>query len=99
MPRRAAALALEEVLAMTKAPPAAALDWVPLTAPPEVETIDVVQRLGALPEGRRHLHHHMILVLVLVDGRDLALAEGVIQGIVDLGGVQAQPRRAWRGRS
>ena len=35
----------------------------------------------------------MILVLVLVDGRDLALAEGVIQRVVDLGGVQPQPRR------
>src|SRR3954471_24458550 len=32
-----AALVLEEVLAMTKAPPAAAVAWVPFTAPPEVE--------------------------------------------------------------
>src|ERR1700750_3283269 len=31
------ALARDEVLAMTKAPPAAAVAWVPLTAPPEVE--------------------------------------------------------------
>jgi hypothetical protein len=35
----------------------------------------------------------MILVLVLVDGRDLALAEGVVQGAVDLGGIEPQPRR------
>ena len=33
----AAPLVLDEALAMTKAPPAAALDWVPLTVPPEVE--------------------------------------------------------------
>src|SRR5262245_57327492 len=30
-------VALDELLAMTKAPPAAALDWVPLTVPPVVE--------------------------------------------------------------
>src|SRR4029077_440901 len=52
---------------------------------------DVVQGLRALPEGRRHFHHHMILVLVLVNCRNLALAEGVVQRIVDLGGAQSQP--------
>ncbi len=51
--------------------------------------IDVAQRLRALPEFRRHLHDHLVLVLVLVDGRDLALAEGVVQRIVHLGDVQA----------
>ncbi len=46
--------------------------------------IDVLQRLRILPVGRRDLHDHVILVARDIDGRDLALAEGVIQRVVDL---------------
>ena len=53
--------------------------------------IDVLQRLGRLPVARRHLHDDMVLVLRAVDGRDLALAECVIQRVVDLAGADAQP--------
>ncbi len=31
----------------------------------------------------RHLHHHVVLVLGAIDGRDLTLAEGVIERVVD----------------
>ena len=55
--------------------------------------IDVVQRLRVLPELRRHLHHHVILVLRVVDHRDLALAEGVVERVVDLADGQPEPRR------
>ncbi len=55
--------------------------------------IDVLQRFGALPELGRDLHHHMVLVEVLVDGRDLALAEGIVERVVDLADVDAEARR------
>ena len=55
--------------------------------------IDVLQRLRALPELRRHLHHDMILVEIVVDRRDLALAEGVVERVVDLRRGDAEPRR------
>ena len=54
--------------------------------------IDVAQCFRALPELRRHFHDHVILVLVLVDGRDLALAERVIERVVHLADGQAQAR-------
>ena len=66
----------------------------PLIRAADVLDVDVVQRFGALPELRRHFHHHMILVQVLVDGRDLALAEGVVERVVDLRRrSDAEPRR------
>ena len=87
-----AVAAVVVVVEPANAPLAPALDWVPLMLPAGRD-IDVAQGLRALPELRRHFHHHMILVLVLVDGRDLALAERVIERVVDLRGGQAQPRR------
>ena len=45
--------------------------------------IDVAQGLRVLPVPRGGLHHHVILVQRLVHGRDLALAEGVVQRVVD----------------
>ena len=53
----------------------------------------VLQGLGALPEARLDLHHDVILVHVVVDGGDLALAEGVIQRVVDLREIDAEARR------
>ena len=61
--------------------------------------IDVLQRLRALPVLRRDLHDHVVLVERVVDGRDLALAEGVVERVVDLARVDAEPRRRCRGRS
>ena len=45
--------------------------------------IDVLKGLGALPEARLDLHHHVILVERAVHDRDLALAEGVVERVVD----------------
>ena len=39
------------------------------------------------------LHHHVVLVDVLVDGRDVALAECVVEGVVDRRVGEAEPRR------
>ena len=92
-----AAVRLVDVLApLDRDPPAAALVavpekaaaetaevWVPLTTA-RGRDIDVAQRFRALPELRRHFHDHVILVLVLVDGRDGALAERVVQRVVHL---------------
>ena len=64
---------------------------VPLADAARRADVDVLQRLRALPVARRHLHDDVILVLRVVDGRDLALAEGVVQRVVDLAGVDAQP--------
>ena len=61
--------------------------------------VDVAQRFGALPELRRHLHDHVVLVQVVVDRRDLALAEGVVQRVVDLASRSRRAARRWRGRS
>ncbi len=46
--------------------------------------IDLVERFRALPELRRHFHYHMVLVELVVDGRNLALAEGIVERVVDL---------------
>jgi hypothetical protein len=56
--------------------------------------IDLVQRLRVLPEFRRHLHDHVVLILRRIDRRYLALAEGVVQRIVDLADGQPEPRRS-----
>ncbi len=46
--------------------------------------IDVLERLRILPEPRRHFHDHVILVAGDIDRRHLALAECVIERVVDL---------------
>ena len=54
------------------------------TSPPVVAVdIDIVQSLGALPELRRHLHHHMVLIERRVHRRYLALPKGVVQSVID----------------
>ena len=55
--------------------------------------VDVLQRLRVLPVLRRHLHDDVVLVERIVDRRDLALAEGVVERVVDHAGVDAEPRR------
>jgi hypothetical protein len=54
---------------------------------------DLVQRVRALPVLRRHLHHDVILVARSVDHRNLALAEGIIERVVDLRRGDAEPGR------
>ena len=54
--------------------------------------VDVLQGVGVLLIARVDFKHHVILVQLRVDGRDLALAEGVIQGLVDRLGGDAQAR-------
>ena len=61
----------------------------PLFAP----NIDILQRVGALGKFRSHFHDHVILVQRLVHDRHLALAEGVVQGVVNVCGIHSQPRR------
>ncbi len=45
------------------------------------------------PVRRSELHDHVILVEIVVDGRDLALPEPVIEVLVDRRGKQRKPRR------
>eukprot|EP01022_Parablepharisma_sp_SALTPOND_P004196 TRINITY_DN118_c0_g1_i13.p1 TRINITY_DN118_c0_g1~~TRINITY_DN118_c0_g1_i13.p1 ORF type:complete len:2030 (+),score=744.92 TRINITY_DN118_c0_g1_i13:50280-56369(+) len=54
--------------------------------------VDAVQRRGAVLEFRLDLHHHAILVRLRIDGGDEALAEGVVERIVDGGRGDAQAR-------
>ena len=53
---------------------------------------DLLEHLGALPVARRDLHDHVVLVERMIDRRRLALAEGVIERIVDLACGEAEPR-------
>ncbi len=55
-----------------------------------VGDVDALERLGPLPVLRRDFHDDVVLVLRLVDVRDEALAEGVVQGDVDGGLRHAQ---------
>ena len=55
--------------------------------------IDVLQRFGILPVLGRDLHDHVVLVQRVVDGRDLALAEGVVERRRDAARVDAEPGR------
>ena len=50
------------------------------------------QNLRVLPILRRHFHDDVILVQGRVHGRNLALAEGVVERIVDILRRQAQAR-------
>ena len=52
-----------------------------------------IELLRILPVLRRHLHHHEVLVVWIVDGRDGALAEGVVEHVVDLIRREAVARR------
>ena len=45
--------------------------------------VDLIQHPRILPVARRDLHHHVILVERIVDGRHLALAERVVERVVD----------------
>jgi len=45
--------------------------------------IDVLEAIGILPEARLHLQHDVVLIQLRIHGGDLALAEGVIERIVD----------------
>ena len=54
--------------------------------------IDVLQSGGILLELWVHLHHHVILIQLGEDGGDLALAEGVVERIVDVGREHAEAR-------
>jgi hypothetical protein len=56
--------------------------------------VDVLQRLRAADVARRHLHDHAVLVQLVVDGRHLALAEGVVERVVDVARGDAQARGA-----
>src|SRR5262249_60802862 len=55
---------------------------------------DALQGVRTLPVLRRYLHYHMVLVERIVDGRNLTLAERVIEGVVDGGGRQSKARGA-----
>ena len=61
------------------------------SAPLLVATIDVLDRLRAAPELRRHLEHHPVLVRLREDGRDQPLAEGVVERGVDRRRRHAEP--------
>ncbi len=54
--------------------------------------IEIVERGGVGLEVGRDLHHHVILVELREDGGDLALAEGIVERVVDVGHGDAQPR-------
>ena len=55
--------------------------------------IDLVQRPRILPVARRDLHDDVILVERIVDGRNLTLAEGVIERVVDGADRETEPHR------
>ncbi len=52
-----------------------------------------VEVLRLLPIFRRHLHHHEILIVRIVDGRNRALAERIVEHGVDLVWREAVARR------
>jgi hypothetical protein len=56
--------------------------------------VDVLQRSGLRDVARRHFHDHVVLVQLGVDGGDLALAEAVVQRVVDVARADAQARGA-----
>ena len=45
--------------------------------------MDQAKGFGILPELRRDLHHHVILVQLRIHGGYLALPEGIVQGVVE----------------
>ena len=57
-----------------------------------VDDKHLIQGADVLGVGRIHLHHHLILVERLVDGRDLPLAKGVVQQVVGVLDADAEAR-------
>src|SRR5579859_6256665 len=54
--------------------------------------VNILERIGILLELRVHFHDDVILIELRVNRGDLALAEGVVQGVVDVGGKNANAR-------
>src|SRR5215468_9596726 len=54
--------------------------------------VNVFQRVWVLLELRVHFHDDVILIELCVDRRDLALAESVVEGVVDIGRKNAETR-------
>ena len=54
--------------------------------------VNALERIGILLELRIDFQDDVILVELSEDGRDLALAEGVVKGVVDVGGENAEAR-------
>ena len=54
--------------------------------------VDVRECVGALPVAGLELHHDVVLVQRRVDGRHLALAERVVERLVDRARADAEPR-------
>ena len=55
-------------------------------------TYRLLQRIGVLAELRGDFQHHMVLVELREHDGDQALAEGVVEGVVDGRSGQAEPR-------
>ncbi len=55
--------------------------------------VEIVQRGRVGLEVLTHFHHHVVLVELRENGGDLALAEGVVERVVDVGHGDAQPGR------
>ena len=51
--------------------------------------INIFERIGILLKLRVHFHDDVILIELRINGGDLTLAEGVVQGVVDVGGKNA----------
>ena len=54
--------------------------------------IDLFERIGILPEGGGDLLDHVILIELGVHGGDLALAERIVERVIDQLGCDAQAR-------
>src|SRR5229473_622797 len=54
--------------------------------------VDIFEGVGRLLELRVGFQHNVILIQLSVDRGDLALAEGVVQSVVDVGGKNAEAR-------
>ena len=54
--------------------------------------INVLQRLGTFGKLRRNLHHHVILIKLPIHDRNLPLAEGVVESVINIGSGHSQPR-------
>ena len=52
--------------------------------------IDVLEAVGILPEARLDFHDDTVLIQLLIHRRNLTLAKGVIERIVDRRGAHAR---------
>src|SRR2546427_5164466 len=59
--------------------------------------INVFQRIGVLLELRIHFDDNVILIQLSEDGGDQALAESVVESVVDIGGEKAEGGRGGGG--